>query len=667
MNHVRIPIDPDDESWKERCSKRMKELENRQFPSQNAASQPELVHKELVGKRKVMTSELYEAVEKGDVENFVDALQRTCDERRTPLHAIFDQVTCAGDSLLHVAADHKGRERIAELICDHFPELLIGRNIRGDTPLHVAVRSKNSTIVKLILSHYARKKTKHDGMRDREITRETNKYENTPLHEAVYSGDVGVVKEILFADNDVVHYLNKSKRSPLYMSVVNGKNDVQILNLLLKIPFPADLPECLGNSPLHAALLERKPALIKEILDKRPELIYLRDEHGGTPLHYAAYIGYLKGFCMLLDNTFKKSDQTVLEGNKKGHLPIHLACKRGHVELVKYFLQQKFVTNLYVLLLLNQKGQNILHVAAKNGRNNVVQYMLKSLKIDESIINQKDNDGNTPLHLASINLFPKVLYSISQDKRTNVKLLNNDDLTAQDIVGLALKNQMTIRKFLAKRVLQQANVPSKVDDMLLPQHQKPPKTDLSLKDLINTFLVVATLMVTVTFAAAFTVPGGVYGPDDPNPKNRGVAVLAEKPFFWVFTTFNMTAMYSSVLACGLMLMALIFDHKLATRATILAMGCLVLAFLFVPVAFMAAVRLVVVNNSALALLITVIGGVYTSLILVALLGFFPVGIRIFPFRQLGRFILWILIALIDYDNKPENPSSDQKANKDKDD
>ena len=51
------------------AGKRMKELENRQFPSQNAASQPELVHKELVGKRKVMTSELYEAVEKGDVEN----------------------------------------------------------------------------------------------------------------------------------------------------------------------------------------------------------------------------------------------------------------------------------------------------------------------------------------------------------------------------------------------------------------------------------------------------------------------------------------------------------------------------------------------------------------------------------------------------------------------
>ena len=200
--------------------------------------------------------------------------------------------------------------------------------------------------------------------------------------------------------------------------------------------------------------------------------------------------------------------------------------------------------------------------------------------------------------------------------------------------------------------------------MLSSQWQQSPRMQLSLKDLINTFLVVATLMVTVTFAAAFTVPGGVYSSDDTNPKNRGMAVLAHKRFFWVFTTFNMTAMYSSVLACGLMLMALIFDHKLATRATILAMGCLVLAFLFVPVAFMAAVRLVVANNSALSLLITVIGATYTFLIVSLLFGFFPVGNRLFLFRQVGRLVLRILIALIDYDDKPVDSSS-QKVNKDK--
>jgi len=63
------------------AGKRMKELENRQFPSQNAASQPQLLHKELVRKRKVMISELYQAVEKGDMDNLVDAMQRVCDGR----------------------------------------------------------------------------------------------------------------------------------------------------------------------------------------------------------------------------------------------------------------------------------------------------------------------------------------------------------------------------------------------------------------------------------------------------------------------------------------------------------------------------------------------------------------------------------------------------------
>ncbi|KAG4967723.1 hypothetical protein JHK82_033431 [Glycine max] len=640
----------------------MEELKNTQFSSQEAAasSQPVrlLLHKELVGK--VMVRELYNAVEDGNVDNFVGVLNQQCRKRKLSLSDIFYQVTGAGDSLLHVAAYHKG-EHIAELIAHHFPELLIRRNVRGDTPLHVAVRSKNSTIVNIILSQYAIEKSNHEEMNDKEITRETNEHGDTPLHEAIHSGDVDVIKEIFCADNDVVHYLNKSRRSPLYLAVVNG--NVEILNLLLEIPFPVDLPQCLGNSPLHAALLERKSDLINGILAKRPELVYLRDEDGGTPLHYAAYIGYVEGFHILLENSIDSSNQTALEGNKKGHLPIHLACKKGHVRVINDFLQHEWPINL----LLNQKCQNILHVAAKNGKSKVVQYLLKNSKIDQFTINQKDNDGNTALHLASINLFPKVLYFITQDKKTDVNCSNNDGFTARDIVHLASKKQMTIRKFLANLVLKEAGALLKVNDMLSSQWQQSPRMQLSLKDLINTFLVVATLMVTVTFAAGFTVPGGVYSSDAKDPKNIGMAILADKPFFWVFTTFNMIAMYSSVIACGLMLMALIFDHKLATGATILAMCCLVLAFSTVPIAFMAAVHLVVANNYALSRTIIVIGVVYTSLILLGLFfGFFPIGIRLLLFRHVGRLVLRILIALTKYDDRPED-SLPQKENNDKDD
>ncbi|XP_047163768.1 ankyrin repeat-containing protein At5g02620-like [Vigna umbellata] len=258
-DRLQISIHSDVASRKQRCSEKMEELKNTQFSSAQDAASP-LLHKELVGEKNIMIFELYDAVEKGDMDNFVDVLGKECAKRKVPLSDIFDQVTGAGDSLLHVAAD-LGSEQIAELISGHFPELLTRRNVRGDTPLHVAVRSKNSTIVKLILSQYAIQKSKHDGFKDKEITRETNEYGNTPLHEAVYSGHFGVVEEILHADEPVVHYLNKSRSSPLFLSVMSP--DVKILNLLLSIPFPADqpLPQCFGNSPLHAAIRKRNPGI----------------------------------------------------------------------------------------------------------------------------------------------------------------------------------------------------------------------------------------------------------------------------------------------------------------------------------------------------------------------------------------------------------------------
>ncbi|KAL2328238.1 hypothetical protein Fmac_021665 [Flemingia macrophylla] len=661
-DHLQIAIDSNEASWKQRCSEKMRELKNRQFSSADPASQPGLMHKELVLHKNVMISELYKAVENENVDNFVDVLGQVCERRKLPLRDIFDEVMVTGDSLLHVAA-YLGREKIAELICDESPGLLTGRNIRGDTALHAAVRLKKSTMVNLILSKYAIEKAKHYGMRDNDITRQKNEHGDTPLHVAVSSGDLGLVEEIAHADKDVVHFLNKSEQSPLYLAVVSG--DVEILNLLLQTPFPSEkpLPTCLGNSPLHAAILEQNPRLIKEILEKRPELVYLRDENGCTPLHYATFIGYVEGFCMLLKNSIERSDQTPFVSNKKGNLPIHLACKEGHLEIVKKFLNHQWHISPFVLL--NQKGRNILHVAAKNGKSEVVLYLLKNRKINQFTVNEKDNDGNTPLHLASINLFPKIVYYITQDKRTNANLSNNYGLTARDVVHQALKKMTSTRKFLVNLVFKEVGATLKANDMSYSQEKQPRKEGMNFKDLLNTFLVVATLMVTVTFAAGFTVPGGVYSSDDLNPKNRGMAVLAHKPFFWVFTIFNVIAMYSSVVACGLMLMAVVFDRKLATRVTILAILCLVVAFLTVPVSFLAAVRIVVGNDSALALIITIIGAMYIFFILVALSsGFFPVGIvlRIPLLNYVSKFVLWILITkLIDYSEKPEKEVKEKEG------
>lgn len=150
-----------------------------------------------------------------------------------------------------------------------------------------------------------------------------------------------------------------------------------------------------------------------------------------------------------------------------------------------------------------------------------------------------------------------------------------------------------------------AGVP--VNHMLHSQRQPQPEKDtsdfqrksLSEKDTREAFLIVAALLMTVSFAAGFTVPGGLYSSDDPNPKIRGTAVFARKPLFWIFTIFNIITMYSSAMACGLLSVGIVNQSKL-TRNIHFPHLFLTCAFLAASVAFLSAVALVVASNRLLA-------------------------------------------------------------------
>jgi ankyrin repeat protein len=67
---------------------------------------------------------------------------------------------------------------------------------------------------------------------------------------------------------------------------------------------------------------------------------------------------------------------------------------------------------------INAQGQNILHVAAKSGRNCVVKYILGKKDLDlDILLNSKDKNGNTALHLASMNLHPDVIVSLTRKRK----------------------------------------------------------------------------------------------------------------------------------------------------------------------------------------------------------------------------------------------------------
>ncbi|XP_054781847.1 uncharacterized protein LOC129289047 [Prosopis cineraria] len=262
---------PNDSNWKVPFYKRLEELLKKFVSSVN--------HVQLGVNDDTMSYELYNAV--------LDVLEKVCREKQLDCSTVLHQATPTGNSLLHVAAEH-GRARIAELLVDN-NFLLIATNIRKDTALHVATRAKNIGVMRVILSKFDDASSKDNFMML------PNKSGNRALHEAILSRHHEGFDFLLSEQSESTwpsYWDTHPADSPIYVAVQTG--DVEILRRLLQIPFPKDrvIYKSQGNSPLFAAISECNIAALKEIVFKKEELMFVTDENGNTPLHYAAFTGY---------------------------------------------------------------------------------------------------------------------------------------------------------------------------------------------------------------------------------------------------------------------------------------------------------------------------------------------------------------------------------------
>ncbi|XP_054781924.1 protein ACCELERATED CELL DEATH 6-like [Prosopis cineraria] len=603
---------PNDSNWKAPSYGRLEELLKKQFSSS-------VNHVRVAVIDDTMSYELYDAVrdENGDVSKFLDVLERVCTEKQLDCSTVLNQATPTGDSLLHVAAEH-GAISIAELLVDN-NFLLIVTNNRKDTALHVAARAKNIGVMRVILSKF------DDASSKDNFIMLPNKVVHTALHEAILSKYFEGFDFLLSEQSDStwpLYWDTHPTESPIYLAVQIG--DVAILRHLLQIPFPSDrvIHKSRGNSPLHAAISERNIAFVKEILDNKKELKFLKDENENTPLHYAAYAGYVEGVRELL----KESTLVPLfQRNSQNNLPIHVACGQGHVQVVEE--------------LLRKQGP----CTTMRGQNEMVKYLLNHSKVSSESVNEKDLNGDTPLHLAARKLYLWTLFHLSRDKRMNVNLVNNRGLTAHDIVEWQSKIPKTRTEYFASKILKFAGASLKKNK---PREKHVDNKEWNVNDGANTLIIVAVLVATVTFAAGFTVPGGVYNSDDAVPKERGMAVLTCQTLFKIFMAFNTIAMYCSTIGSIILLYRHLGDRRFSERTYYISRGFVQVALVTMPVAFMAAIRLVVSNNSLLTYLTSVIAIIFIFLVLfLRILAWFHLGIHIPILRRVGELLLWIIIIL----------------------
>ncbi|KAF8396126.1 hypothetical protein HHK36_017738 [Tetracentron sinense] len=497
-----------------------------------------------------MDLKLYKAARKGDA-MFLDHTTREGDEQQHQEYLC--SLTHQGNNIVHVAAK-LGHKSFVDAALNKYTKLLHQENSRGDTPLHVAASAGHVGIVDLLIE-YAAPETSQAGevMTGSNVEEEgaveppmpillwrmKNKENNTALHEAMKSKRKEVAVSLLNVDSQLAAFVNEAGESPLYLAA-----EAHLYKALRKIvnqtSFSIDGP--FGRNPLHAAVLTNSPKCTRLLINARPDLIKLADSSGKTALHYVAEANSFKITRMLL----MKDVTCAHVQDNDGNSPLHVAASLGGHRTVQAII--KHCPDSTEVLI--KTGRNALHLAVSK---NTILNVKRILKIPEmrELINGQDDEGNTPLHIATMYHHYMMVRQLIKTRCVDLSAKNKKGLTALDICELEWElsyGQVYLWRYLRRQKASRTRVFSQATRVLRATLTHP-KADL--KQVANTLSVVAALLATVTFAAAFTMPGGY--------NSSGAATLAKKLALLAFVFSDTYAMCCSMTAVFLLTTAMVGD------------------------------------------------------------------------------------------------------------
>ncbi|KAM3268304.1 hypothetical protein P3S67_031245 [Capsicum chacoense] len=281
-------------------------------------------------------------------------------------------------------------------------------------------------------------------------------------------------------------------------------------------------------TPIYAFIMLTHPDCIRSLWRWNKLLCEETDLRGWNLLHYAVKLELAGVVSDML--RWKKSLVYLPAGSENDWTTaIHIAANEGDVNMIRKLLNHC----PDCCDVLNSNNQNALHVSSLNNQDEVVRFLLDSDKCG-SLVDEPDRDGNTPLHLlaASGNHLPELI----NHPRAKKMSFNKENQTPLDI---ALSCTATTKK--VKRTYEY--MPLREDD-----HDKAEKADLTVIEIImkssQFHIVVATLIMTITFAAGITLPGGFES--DPGSPNKGMEILIRKTFLALVVSNAIAFTFSAV-------------------------------------------------------------------------------------------------------------------------
>ncbi|XP_060660801.1 transient receptor potential cation channel subfamily A member 1 isoform X1 [Drosophila nasuta] len=360
-------------------------------------------------------------------------------------------------------------------------EMISFYDSEGNVPLHSAVHGGDIKAVELCLKSGAKISTQQHDL-------------STPVHLACAQGAIEIVKLMfemqplekriclsctdvqkmtplhcasMFDHPDIVSYLvnegaeinalDKEHRSPLLLAA--SRSGWKTVHLLIRLGASIDVKDAAARNVLHFVIMNggRLTDFAEHVANCQTQqqlqlLLNEKDDMGCSPLHYASRDGHIRslenlirlGACINLKNNnnesplhfaarygryntvrqlldSEKGSFIINESDGAGMTPLHIASQQGHTRVVQLLL------NRGALLHRDHSGRNPLQLAAMSGYTETIE-LLHS--VHSHLLDQVDKDGNTALHLATMENKP---HAISVLMSMGCKLVYNVlDMSAID-------------------------------------------------------------------------------------------------------------------------------------------------------------------------------------------------------------------------------------------
>ncbi|KAG8644407.1 protein ACCELERATED CELL DEATH 6 [Manihot esculenta] len=447
------------------------------------------------------------------------------------------------ETALHVSISAGHSIEFVQKLVDRMSADELGiKNKYGDTPLHYAGVAGNTAAAKLLVN------------KNPKLPQERNSNNDTPLHRAA-----------AYAHEDTVQYLllvTEDEEDPIRSSPFTDEDGVRLLNLLIIADFYNIALRVLKRNPGLARKRDYNGFSALDRLVEKPRAFLSGSRLGFFQrflYHYFAVTSADKASVHqgkdveTPGGSFDEYKNESLQFQFLQHIQKTKVMHKQAMELLRFLISealkgsvleadnllgpptriaailgiQEFVTEMIrsypvMVWLRNMAGENIFLLAVKHRQEKIFNLLYQMGTHNIFAASLVDDLGNNMLHLAG-QLEPSIKMS-----------------------GAALQMQRELQWFKeVEKVVQPSykeltNNDRQTPRMVFTAEHKDlvEKGEKWMKDTATSCATVAALVVTVVFAAAFTVPGG-------NNSDVGIPIYLKETSFMIFAVSDTLGLFSS--------------------------------------------------------------------------------------------------------------------------